>query len=158
MVDPLLEKLLIQFLIGRNYESAEEAHNHQVLTSFTNGIFDIVCWNGCLKDDEHYRHVIYVPDIKVDELVKHGLKTKSQITIAFNGESNCYTLVNVRDDSVKLYNLYVKTFIISKNIFLDSLENLFKTYFENKIFKIDKIKSLLKFKDTGSTKKERIST
>ena len=58
-----------------------------------------------------------VSDFKVDDLIKHGLKSKSEMTVSFTGECHGYTSVDVRDDLVILYSPQGRTFFVSKNIF-----------------------------------------
>ena len=142
-VGPLLEKALIQLLCDGSYESAIGTFGHQVLTSFTNSFFEFYSkdYNFKVKNG----NVMNLPD-----LVKHGLITKSQMTVAFTGEGHAYTLVDIRDDLVKLYNPHGRKFLIPKKTFLDELCLLIISYYKNKLFNFDEISSFIEFTDTWS--------
>ena len=95
-------------------------------------------------------------DLKLDDLVEHGLLTKSQMIVSFSGElseynlinNHAYTLVDMQDNLVKLYDPYGKTLFVSKNTFFDHLATFEICYFNNNLFKIPVIKTFLEFTDS----------
>ena len=155
LVGPLLEKALVKLHFNGNYEAAVGINGNDVFTSFTNNFF------------EHYfsyskdKHYINYSKSKLDDLIRHGLKTKSQMLVSFIREvpeynllfSHGYTLIDMKDNLVNLYNPHGNNLSIPKKIFFDNILQLQISYFKNEVFGIPEIKTSLEFTETWSALK-----
>ena len=98
LVGPLLEKAIVQLHYGGNYESTRGINATNVLSSFTDSFFEHHLTNS---KDTHF---------SLEELISHGLKTKSQMVVSFKKSvknlnlfsRHYYTLVDVKNNFVKL--------------------------------------------------------
>ena len=91
LLGSLLEKALIQLLFDGEYEAATGVLGHHVLTSFTNNLFEIY-----LRDSSNSGNYAIAPNLKLHDLVDHGLTTKSQMVVGFDREASKYSSLKTR--------------------------------------------------------------
>ena len=124
LVGPFLEKALIALHFDGKYESARSVKGENVLTSISNNLF------------EKYRILPTIlnnySELKVDDVIDHGLKTKSPMVVGFyrdiskyglNG-MHYYCLVDKKDNQVKLYDPHGFSVSLPKKVFSDNLYTL----------------------------------
>ena len=142
MVGPLLEKALVDVLYGGEYESSEGACPSTVLASFNNGLY------------EQFPIPSYFGLEIVKSAVEHGLKSNSPMVVAFGGkleglyEEHCYTLLDVKNGTVKLYNPHGSYLQMTESDFYESLERLDVAYYKNKIFRMPRVEASFEFNET----------
>ena len=84
---------------------------------------------------------------EISEVVNHGLKTNSSMVIAFKETPSwelrhwrhCYSLLDKKDNLVKIYNLNGRYLLIPESVFYQNLEELNISYSNNKIFRMPEI-------------------
>ena len=141
MVGPLLEKALIDVHFGGDYESSEPTCPSTVLASFTNGYY------------EDFPIVSHNYGFKISDVVKHGLKSNSPMVVQFAGapglfEEHCYTLLDVKNGTVKLYNPHGSYLQMTESDFYEYLQSLDIAYYKNKIFRMPQVEASFEFKET----------
>lgn len=143
MVGPLLEKALVQLMFKGDYESAVGVHAYFVMSSLTNNFYDD--FNSFESKDSRF---------DFEELVDHGLKTKSPMVVGFREPVSKHNLItyhyyslvemkNVRKNSFLLYNPHGKFVLIRKESFINANFRFEISYSENNIFRIPKIKTCI---------------
>ena len=148
LVGPFLEKALIKLHFDGKYDSAEGITGYNVLRSFSN--------NVCERYVSYLNKCKNYSRLNVDDLINHGLKTKSQMVVTFKEDVlkyslrifHFYTLVDIKNNGVKLYDPHGNRFSIPKKIFYDNLFFFEISYFNNKVFGMSEIKTYLEFTET----------
>ena len=85
----------------------------------------------------------------VEDLIRHGLKTGSQMVVylkenikeylIFTG--HYYTLVGMKNNKVMLYDLHGRIFAVPSHAFFSNVHGVDICYFENNIFKNPEIET-----------------
>ena len=157
LLGSLLENALIHLLFDGNYEAAKSIFGLHALSSLTNNFFEHYFVDQNHKPYKNLREFTN-SSLNLDEVVEHGLLTKSPMIVDFVGElsqhglvdDHAYTLVGVQDDSVKLYDPHGETLVVQKNTFFNHVDTFQISYFNNNIFKIPVIETSLEFSDAWS--------
>ena len=143
-VGPLLEKALVKLHFQGNYESAEGVKAHHILTSFTNNFF------------EKYFNISTDLTCNLHDVIHHGMITRSLMVVTFKknvrkysvSQGHYYTVLEMNEKLVKLYNPHGETIFLSISKFLKKIYKLEISYFENKIFMMPEIETLEEFWET----------
>ena len=151
-VGTLLEKALVELHFKGDYGLAHGVDAVTVLASFENGYFE--AFHDTDLSDFGY---------KLKDLITHGKKTNSLMVISFKNKvskynirsHHSYSLIDHKDDIVKLYNPHGKTLMIPINILVENIARLNIFYVENAIFRIPTPKTAVDFSDSwnGSDKR-----
>ena len=136
-VGPLLEKALVELHFGGKYELTRGVSAAYVLSSMTD------CYI------EEYPTDPFGSSFDAKDLIRHGMKTRSQMAVYFKEDNkkylmhrgHYYTLVGMKDLKVVLYNQNGRIFAVPRFPFFSNVLGLDICYFENKIFKIPEIKT-----------------
>ena len=144
-VGPLLEKALIELLFNGNYELAHGDGTMNVLNSFTNSYFE-----------EFYGPGLIDLGYNVKDVIIHGKKSNSLMVITFKTtvseynilDCHVYSLIDLTEDGVKLYNPHGKHLMIPTNIFVENFHRLHICYIDNEIFNFPKLKTSVEFTDS----------
>ena len=101
MIGPLLEKAFVDLHFDGDYADSWGIPPSYVTASLTDGFF------------EEFTNVAVDFGFEINEVIRHGLKTKSPMTVSFAKvpgskleENHCYTLLGVDDGAVKVFNPY----------------------------------------------------
>ena len=153
MIGPLLEKALVDLHFDGDYESTYGICFSFVLSSFTNSYY------------EDFPSVSIGLTFDISEVINHGLKTNSPMVVSFEVDTadglllknHYYTLVNVTNNVVKLYNPNGHFRLISKTCFYKNLVSFQISYFKNKVFRFPEIENSVEFYKTWAAMKQNKS-
>ena len=143
-LSPLLEKALVQLLFEGKYEKARSVAAVKVFTSFTNTFFEqiIKYGNNCNIHG-------------LNDIINHGVRTKSLMAVTFKKDMNktllakhYYTLIDINEKFVEIYNPHGRTICVPKTIFFDYLFLFEISYSENKLLMWPEVKTFEEFSES----------
>ena len=117
-----------------------------MLSSLTNSLFEKLVFD---RNDLVYKNY---------DIVKHGFKTKSLMVTVFKQTlrklslltNHSYLLTDMNKDSVKLYNPHGKIILVPKQTFFGSVEYIYISYFDNKVFNMPEKINISEFTESWS--------
>ena len=140
----MLEKALVQLLFEGKYEKARRVAAVKVFTSFTNTFFEQIIKYG---NDFNIHNL--------NDIINYGVRTKSLMAVTFKKDmkktllaKHYYTLIDINEKFVEIYNPHGRTICVPKTIFFDYLFKFEISYSENKIFMWPEVKTLEEFSES----------